>query len=107
MRGISGVSRAGTGVALGCLGIRDGERDLVSLMPSLRGEGGAEAFTDKRLRRAVSVGLIVRAPRPLMRPDFRLSIEGGVSDLGFLGLVVALTLGCTCCSGRDRSGSVW
>lgn len=60
---------------------------------------------DIRLSLAVSVGLIVR-PRPLIRPDFRLSMEDGVSDLGVLGFAAALEAVDCCCSGRDSSGKV-
>lgn len=90
------MSLEDTGVTLGILGISEGEREVLrpaSLDVSFAGDGGGGAFMDIRLNLAVSVGLMVRAPSPLILPDFLLSVEVGVSALGVFGLTVALMVG--------------
>lgn len=84
-------------MTLGSLGMSEGERDRLlagSLDTSFEGEGGrGGGFMERRLARAVSVGLIVRAPSPLILPDFLLSREEGESALVDLGLMVARVVG--------------
>jgi len=99
------------GVRLAILGIRDGDCEvcgLVSLAASLTGDGAGGCFVERRLSLAVSVGLIVRAPKPLIRPETRLSVDGGVSDPMLLGFTTVLLIaGGSCCwSSRDSSGRV-
>ena len=77
----SGVSRAEEGVRACLRGISDGDLAVlrISGMGSGCGEGGGRAtgavfvgIMDMRLSRRASVGLVVRAPRPLILPDWRL-----------------------------------
>lgn len=97
---VSGVPLVEEGVKAALRGVAEGARACET---SFVGDEGVCLVDILRNLRA-SVGLMVRAPSPLILPDFLLS--EGVSDRGVFDLVVTFTLTERRCSGCGRSVKV-